>query len=274
MSTPLDRYAVFGHPIGHSKSPRIHTLFAEATRQHLIYYAEDVDLPQFDDALARFLGLGGRGLNCTVPLKEAAFRRADELSPRARACGAVNTLVSRPDGSLFGDNTDGAGLVRDLRQNLGLELAGRRLLVLGAGGAARGILAPLLEQAPERLVVANRTIERARQLAEQFGVTACGFPDLEGECFDLVLNATAASLGGDVPPLPRRLLTDDGCCYDLAYGSEPTAFVRWGLAHGARLSIDGIGMLAEQAAEAFHLWRGVRPDTAPVIAELKADRGF
>jgi shikimate dehydrogenase len=278
MLNAPDRYAVFGHPISHSKSPRIHTLFAEVTHQRLIYFAQDVDLPEFEQAVDEFVLQGGLGLNCTIPLKEAAFRRAEECSPRAQSCGAVNTLMVRDDGTLFGDNTDGAGLIRDLRTNLGLALNQRHLLVLGAGGAARGIIEPLLETGPARLVLANRTVAKAEQLAEAFGVSAtvsaCGFPDLVGEQFDLVLNATAASLGGDIPPLPDGLLRPDACCYDLAYGNRPTPFVRWGKAHGAAISVDGIGMLAEQAAEAFLLWRGIRPDTAAVIETLKADRGF
>ena len=277
-SIPPDRYAVFGHPIGHSKSPRIHTLFAQQTAQHLIYLAQDVDLPDFERAVGNFFRDGGRGLNCTVPLKEAAFRMADERSARAERSKAVNTLMQREDSTLYGDNTDGIGLIRDLTVNLGLALEDRDLLVLGAGGAARGILAPLLEAEPASLVIANRTLPKARLLAEEFGalgrVFACAFLDLAGHRFDLVLNATAASLSGDVPPLPANVLSPGGCCYDLAYGTRLTPFVRWGLAHGASVSVDGIGMLVEQAAEAFFLWRGRRPETRPVVEVLKADRGF
>jgi shikimate dehydrogenase len=273
---PADRYAVFGHPIGHSQSPRIHRLFAEQTGQTLTYTAEDVTPEIFEPSVKAFFQTGGRGLNCTVPLKELAFRLADTLSDRAQRSKAVNTLALRDDGMIFGENTDGVGLVRDLIHNLGLDLTGQRILILGAGGATRGILEPLLQRQPSRLTIANRTPEKAAQLATEFGdigpITGGGFATLAGGDFDLILNATAASLSGDLPNLPPDILAQDGACYDLAYGREPTAFVRWGLEQGARLSVDGIGMLVEQAAEAFHLWRGIRPDTAPVIAELNVSR--
>lgn len=273
---PADRYAVFGHPIGHSQSPRIHCLFAEQTGQTLTYTAEDVTPEIFEPSVKAFFQTGGRGLNCTVPLKELAFRLADTLSDRALRSKAVNTLALRDDGMIFGENTDGVGLVRDLIHNLGLDLTGQRILILGAGGATRGILEPLLQRQPSRLTIANRTPEKAAQLATEFGdigpITGGGFATLAGGDYDLILNATAASLSGDLPDLPPDILAQDGACYDLAYGREPTAFVRWGLEQGARLSVDGIGMLVEQAAEAFHLWRGVRPDTAPVIAELNVSR--
>ena len=274
---PADRYAVFGHPIGHSQSPRIHRLFAKQTGQTLTYTAEDVTPEIFEPSVKAFLQTGGRGLNCTVPLKELAFRLADTLSDRAQRSKAVNTLALRDDGMIFGENTDGVGLVRDLTHNLGLDLTGQRILILGAGGATRGILEPLLQRQPSRLTIANRTPEKAAQLATEFSdlghITGGGFASLAGDQHDLILNATAASLSGDLPDLPPDILACDGACYDLAYGREPTAFVRWGLEQSARLSVDGIGMLVEQAAEAFHLWRGVRPDTAPVIAELNASRG-
>jgi len=273
---PADRYAVFGHPIGHSQSPRIHCMFAEQTGQTLTYTAEDVTPEIFEPSVKAFFQTGGRGLNCTVPLKELAFRLADTLSDRALRSKAVNTLALRDDGMIFGENTDGVGLVRDLIHNLGLDLTGQRILILGAGGATRGILEPLLQRQPSRLTIANRTPEKAAQLATEFGdigpITGGGFATLAGGDYDLILNATAASLSGDLPDLPPDILAQDGACYDLAYGREPTAFVRWGLEQGARLSVDGIGMLVEQAAEAFHLWRGVRPDTAPVIAELNVSR--
>jgi shikimate dehydrogenase len=273
-----DRYAVFGHPIGHSKSPRIHTLFAEQTGQALVYTAEDVPAEAFEPSVREFFRSGGKGLNCTVPLKELAFRIADSLSERAQRGKAVNTLALGPDGRLFGDNTDGVGLVRDLTANLGLAIENRRILLLGAGGASRGILAPLLELRPARLAIANRTAEKAVNLAQEFAdlgpITGGGFGDVDGETFDLILNATAASLGGERPNLPAGVLAEGGACYDLAYGAEPTAFVRWGIQAGAALSVDGIGMLVEQAAEAFYLWRGVRPETRPVIETLNAERGI
>ena len=271
-----ERYAVFGHPIGHSKSPLIHTWFAQQTAQDLSYEAVDVPGEQFEKALAQFLAAGGRGLNCTVPLKELAFKRADRCSQRALSAKAVNTLRLEADGSLYGDNTDGIGLLRDLTVNLGLRLGDRRILLLGAGGASRGILQPLLEQRPAQLVIANRTRERAEGLAADFAdsgpVLGCGFDALAGRQFDLILNATAASLSGDLPPLPSGLLAADSYCYDLAYASSPTAFVRWGRSQGAALAVDGLGMLVEQAAEAFYLWRGMRPVTADIIAGLEQQR--
>jgi len=274
--TQPDRYAVFGHPIKHSQSPRIHSLFAAQTGQDLVYTAEDVPPERFESQVREFFGSGGRGLNCTVPLKELAWRLADSRSDRAERARAVNTLALRDDGSVFGDNTDGVGLLRDLRDNLGLNLAGAKILVLGAGGATRGILAPLLAERPARLVIANRTVATAETLAAEFGdlgpVEGCGFADLAGHRFDLILNATAASLSGELPPLPADALAPGGSCYDLAYAAEPTPFVRWGREKQATVSADGIGMLVEQDAEAFLLWRGVRPQTRPVIETLEAER--
>jgi shikimate dehydrogenase len=276
MTTP-DRYAVFGHPIRHSQSPRIHALFAEQTGERLTYTAEDVPPDAFDRAVRDFFRQGGRGLNCTVPLKELAFRLADTLSARALRGKAVNTLALQADGAIHGENTDGVGLVRDLTQNLGITLTGQRILILGAGGATRGILEPILERRPARLTIANRTAVKAIRLATEFSdlapLTGCGLAALEGESYDIILNATAASLSGELPALPEGVLAAEGYCYDLAYGREPSVFVRWGHENGARLSVDGIGMLVEQAAEAFHLWRGIRPDTAPVIQQLNRERG-
>lgn len=272
----LDQYAVFGHPIKHSKSPRIHRLFAEQTGQPLTYSAQDVPAEQFETAVERFLDAGGKGLNCTVPLKELAWRRADQLSERARLSKAVNTLILQADGSLLGDNTDGIGLVNDLTVNHAIELADKRLLILGAGGASRGIIGPLQQQQPQSIVIANRTIARAEQLASEFAdfgeIEGCGFAALQGRQFDLILNATSASLSDELPPLPEDLLAEYGCCYDLAYGNEDTAFVRWGQGQHAAKSLDGLGMLVEQAAEAFYLWRHVRPQTGQVIALLNAER--
>lgn len=276
--TTLDQYAVFGHPIGHSLSPRIHTLFAEQTGQSLCYTRQDVESDRFESALTGFLARGGKGLNCTVPLKELAYAVAAEKSPRALRAKAVNTLAVCADGQLYGDNTDGAGLVRDLTRHLAIPLKDRRILLIGAGGASRGILLPLLEEAPHSLILTNRTLDRAERLAAEFDdfplLGVCPLDELKGKTFDVILNATAASLSGDLPDLPENLLAEGGCCYDLAYGKQPTAFVEWGLRAGAALSADGIGMLVEQAAEAFELWRGVRPETASVIARLKEDRAI
>jgi shikimate dehydrogenase len=272
----IDRYAVFGSPISHSKSPRIHRLFAEQTGQPLSYDAQEVKAESFAPAVSAFFDAGGKGLNCTVPLKELAYRYATERTERAERSKAVNTLALQADGAILGDNTDGCGLVTDLITNHQLALTGKRILILGAGGASRGIIGPILEEAPTRLIITNRTAEKAVQLAEEFGslgdIAGCGFEALDGQRFDLILNATSASLSGQLPPLPEHLLAEGGNCYDLAYGNEPTAFVRWGFTQGALKSLDGLGMLVEQAAEAFFIWRGVRPQTRPVIDLLDAER--
>ncbi len=271
-----DRYAVFGHPIGHSKSPRIHALFAEQTGHNIHYAAQDVPGIQFDAAVSEFVSSGGKGLNCTVPLKQLAFQRADRRSERAERSRAVNTLTVRDDGMLDGDNTDGIGLIRDLTTHLGIGLRGSSILLLGAGGASRGIIGPLLAECPARLVIANRTPEKAIQLGNEFSrfgpINACSFNELTRHRFDLVINATAASLHNQLPPLPDGLLAPGACCYDLAYANEPTAFLLWGQRQNAARSVDGIGMLVEQAAEAFFIWRGVRPETRPVIELLNAER--
>ena len=262
-----DRYAVFGHPIAHSKSPQIHAAFARQTGQDMTYEAILAPLDGFEASVAAFVAAGGRGANVTVPFKEQAYRLADRLSPRAERAGAVNTLVF--DNGILGDNTDGAGLVADLTRNLKRPLAGKRILLLGAGGAARGVIEPLLEQQPAALVIANRTVGRAQELADLFGrgIRACGFEDTDGP-FDVVINATAASLAGELPPLSPRVFTANTLAYDMMYGRD-TPFLTFARSHGAATA-DGLGMLVEQAAEAFHVWRGVRPDTAPVIASLRA----
>jgi shikimate dehydrogenase len=272
----IDRYAVFGHPISHSKSPRIHRLFAEQTGQNLSYDAEDVPADRFEASTDRFFVAGGKGLNCTVPLKELAWKYADILTERALLSKAVNTLAKQHDGKILGDNTDGIGLVNDLTVNHQIPLAKQRILVLGAGGATRGILPSLLSQQPGQITIVNRTPEKAETIATEFNkhgeVAACGYGDLSTLQFELIINATSASLSAQIPPLHNSLLADGGCCYDLAYGNEPTAFVRWGQERHARICLDGLGMLVEQAAEAFYLWRGVRPDTLPVIGLLNKER--
>lgn len=269
-----DRYAVMGNPIAHSKSPLIHRQFAEQTGQALAYDTILVDVGRFAEAIDAFRATGGKGLNVTVPFKQDAWRLATRRTPRAERAGAVNTLWWDTDDRLCGDTTDGVGLVRDLRANHGIELEQRRVLLVGAGGAARGVIEPLLAERPATLVIANRTPGRAHELAAIFGglgpVAGCGFEALAGQAFDLVINATAAGLAGEVPPLPESVFASGACAYDMMYGSEPTAFVRWSLARGCATALDGLGMLVEQAAEAFFIWRGVRPDTAPVIARLRA----
>ena len=268
-----DRYAVMGNPIEHSKSPLIHRLFAEQTGQNLVYEAILVDPGGFAEAVADFTATAGKGLNVTVPFKQDAWKIADQLSKRAQRAGAVNTLKVGDGGKLSGENTDGVGLVRDLTSNLGLTLSGKQLLILGAGGAVRGILAPLLEQNPSRLLIANRTVERALQLAAEFSdlgeLQGCGFADLKGARFDIIINATAAGLQGQIPDLPDGIIDSLSCCYDLMYASEPTAFVRYARQRGAQAAFDGLGMLVEQAAESFRIWRGITPDTAAVIAALR-----
>lgn len=271
MDTP-DRYAVFGHPVGHSRSPWLHARFAALTGESLVYEARDVPPGGFEAALAEFLAAGGKGLNITVPHKLAAFAAAAKLTQRARRAGAVNTLAVTPDG-LLGDNTDGAGLLRDLQHNLGLDPAGMRILLVGAGGAARGALGPLLDARPRELVVANRHAGKARALAADFsadgGVCGAGLDEAHGP-FALVVNATSASLSGAVPDLPGDVVGSHTFCYDMAYGSGPTAFIRWAQARGAAGVADGRGMLVEQAAESFALWRGVRPPTDEVLAALRS----
>lgn len=267
----MDRYGVFGNPIGHSKSPHIHRLFAEQTGQSLSYEPLLAPLDDFD-GFARDFFLHGLGANVTVPFKEQAFRLADQLSERAQRAGAVNTLKKLEDGTLLGDNTDGIGLVRDLLDNADVTLQGKRILLLGAGGAVRGVLEPLLAQRPAELVIANRTLSKAQQLAGEFAelapLSASAFDQLTGS-FDVVVNGTSASLGGALPPLSESLIrAGETFCYDMMYGAEPTPFCLWAATHGAQTR-DGLGMLVEQAAAAFELWRGVRPESAGVLAQLR-----
>lgn len=265
-----DRYAVFGNPIAHSKSPRIHAAFAAQTGQNLSYEALLAPLDGFPEAVADFRHAGGRGANVTVPFKEQAYALCERLSPRAEMAGAVNTLKFEADG-IHGDNTDGIGLVNDLTRNLGLDLAGKRILLMGAGGAARGVICPMLERLPAELFIVNRTPDKARELAISLShsrLAGGGYKDLLGRRYDLIVNATAASLQGDLPPLPAESFAPGALAYDMMYGRD-TPFLSFAHAHGAR-GADGLGMLVEQAAEAFFLWRGVRPDTAPVIALLRA----
>ncbi|WP_237218198.1 shikimate dehydrogenase [Rugosibacter aromaticivorans] len=262
---PAERYAVFGNPVSHSLSPKIHALFAAQTGQDIRYEAICAPLDGFAEAVNTFIAAGGKGANVTVPFKVEAFNFARQLTPRAQAAGAVNTLSFAADG-LRGDNTDGAGLVRDLVANLGVPLAGLRVLVLGAGGAARGVILPLREQNPAELFIANRTADKAQVLAGVLGVTGGGFDDLNQRTFDLVINATSAGLSGAALPTPT--FSPDALAYEMVYGVE-TPFMQTARAAGARVA-DGLGMLVEQAAEAFYVWRGMRPDTAPVLAALRA----
>ena len=271
----MDKYAVFGNPVRHSKSPGIHKAFARQFRQDIQYRAILVARGGFAKAADRFFSAGGHGLNVTVPFKPDACGYANRLSARARRAGAANTLKKSESGQITADNTDGPGLVRDLVGNLGWEISGRRVLVLGAGGAVRGVLETLLGEKPALLTVANRTVAKARDLAACFSelgpVLGGGFEELAGQQFDLVINGTAASLAGELPPLSTGLLTVRSCCYDMMYAGEPTIFMRWAARNAAWAVADGLGMLVEQAAESFYLWRGKRPQTGPVIAAVRRE---
>ena len=275
MTELPDRYAVTGHPIGHSKSPFIHRWFAAVTGQGLRYDAIACALDGFREVVHRFRAEGGLGMNVTLPFKEEAFALADLRTERADLAGAVNTLSFRDDGSVHGDNTDGVGLIRDLRDNHGVALAGRRILMVGAGGAARGVFPAILDEAPHRLVVVNRSPERAEALAARFAggpVEACGFGDLGDTAFDIVINATSGGLSGErAPPVPISAFRPGGAGYDMVYAPEPTSFLLWCRAAGASVAVDGAGMLVEQGAASFRSWRGVRPPTGPVIEALRAD---
>jgi shikimate dehydrogenase len=266
-----DRYALVGHPVEHSRSPLIHTVFARATGQRLTYELIDAAPAAFETAVRGFGAAGGKGLNVTVPHKEAAFALCHTHGEAARVAGAVNTISFR-NGALHGDNTDGVGFVRDVTVNLGQELTGARVVVLGAGGAARGILGPLLDQKPAEVTIANRTKERADELVAKLGhaaLLARSFDDLADQGpFDVVINATSAGLKGEAPPFPPSLVGSASFCYDLVYGSSDTPFVAWAKAHGAARAAQGWGMLVEQAAESFAIWRGVRPDTKALLKQV------
>jgi shikimate dehydrogenase len=276
MSPGADQYGVFGHPVSHSLSPFIHAMFARETGQDMSYRPYDVPPEEFATRVRVFFAEGGRGLNITLPHKIAAVEVAHELTGRAAHAAAVNTLALQSEG-IVGDNTDGVGLVRDLCDNLGVVIARRRVLILGAGGATRGVLASLLNLEPAIVVIANRTAERAEALAAAFtdlGITqGVGFDYIGNRPYDLVINATSASLSGEIPPISQVVIGPQTVCYDLAYGRSSTAFVQWAQLSGCARAVQGLGMLVEQAAESFLLWRGVRPDTAAVLAALRKRSG-
>lgn len=269
-ATP-DRYGVVGNPIAHSKSPIIHAGFAAQTSQHLTYERILAPIDGFADTVHNFIAAGGKGLNVTVPFKLEAHALADALTERARMAGAVNTLKFS-DGHILGDNTDGIGLVTDIQVNAGISLQGKRVLMLGAGGAARGAILPLLQAQPSSLMLANRTEDKASALAREFAaighIDVAPFTDLRG-AFDVVINATSASLGNDVPPVPAEIFAPGMLAYDMMYASEPTVFLQFARSHGAAIR-DGLGMLIEQAAEAFYVWRGIRPETKQTFANWQA----
>jgi shikimate dehydrogenase len=273
LDTRYDNYCVMGNPISHSLSPQIHAAFAEQTGQRLHYQAIRVESGEFAEAVERFYKAGGKGINVTIPFKQEAWALVEKRSQRAELAGAVNTLGFDQAGCHYGDNTDGIGFVRDYLNNHGGSIKGRRILVLGAGGAVRGALGPILEEHPAQLAIANRTLAKASELRDLFAkqgeIKVYAYEDLALHRFDLIINGTAASLEGQLPPLPEANLAQGSHCYDMMYAPEPTPFIQWGYAHGAVRSIDGLGMLVEQAAEAFFLWRDVKPDTQPVIERLR-----
>lgn len=270
-----DHYAVIGNPISHSKSPLIHAAFAKQTGQDLDYIAREIPLDNLAIGLKQLQDEGFKGINITVPFKEQAWQIVSNKSEHAARAGAINTIIFNNDGSLYGDNTDGIGLCRDLADNHQIKLTAKRILLLGAGGAARGVVEPLLRYQPLELVIANRTASKAQQLAElyaEFGtLSGGGYDELVGQ-FDIIINATATSLQGKVPPLPDNILNNNASCYDMMYSNTDTAFITWAKEHGAAKTIDGLGMLAEQAAEAFRLWRNVKPETQTVIDLISQQR--
>jgi len=272
LDSSIDNYCVMGNPVSHSKSPQIHAAFAEQTRQKIFYQAILVDEGKFKAALKEFLQQGGKGLNITVPFKHDAWESSDQMSRRAERAAAVNTISFDDAGNIIGDNTDGVGLIGDLTINHDISIKDKDILILGAGGAVRGILDPLFDEQPNKVVIANRTVSRAEELTDIFSdrgdISACGFDELAGSSYDIIINGTSASLQGEVLPLPENLLNDNACCYDMMYSMSDTPFVSWAKAHGTTKAFDGLGMLVEQAAESFFIWRGVRPDTVPVIKML------
>lgn len=269
-SNSVDRYAVVGNPIGHSKSPAIHSAFAEQTEQIMTY--EPICAESFASVAKEFFSTGGLGMNVTVPFKLDALSFADELNPRAARAGASNTLIRKADGRIYADNTDGVGMVRDIQTNLGWPLKDKNVLLLGAGGAVRGVLEPLLSAQPASLHIANRTVSKAQALADEFAdigsITVSSFEDVSEQAYDLIINGSAASLLGDNLPLADSIARN-ACCYDMMYGAVPTVFMTWAEENGATATADGLGMLLEQAAESFYLWRGVRPQTRQLMEKMR-----
>jgi shikimate dehydrogenase len=271
---PIAHYAVIGNPIAHSLSPFIQQQFASQTHQFMDYQKILAPKEEFATVLNDFFKQGGQGANITLPFKQEAWRLMQKCSLAANLARAVNTVLLLSDGGMFGDNTDGIGLKRDLTQNHGLQLTGKKILLLGAGGAARGVVMPLLTLQPLSITIANRTSKTAILLAEEFSahgqVIACDFEQLPGH-FDLIINATSAGLQGDLPKLPPKLFTSQTDCYDMVYGQELTPFLRYAKQMAVRKIMNGLGMLVEQAAESFYIWRGIRPETTPVLKQLRKD---
>lgn len=266
----MDRYAVIGHPITHSLSPQIHALFAQQTNQDMQYEGIELPVTSFETRIWQLFKDGYSGFNVTVPFKTDAFDFVDEMTDRAKRARAVNTLKKLDDGRIFGDTTDGVGLLNDLVANLNWSLKDKNIVILGAGGAVRGVLEPLIAEDPKSIQVANRTAKKAEELGDEFPeITPCTFDELSGS-IDLLINGTSASLSGQVPPISESLIGPETHCYDMMYGKTPTAFLQWAKAQGAVHCADGLGMLVGQAADSFEIWRGLRPDTRPVIDALRA----
>lgn len=269
----MDKYAVFGNPIKHSKSPLIHTQFAKNTQQIMTYEAISPEIGKFVEGISAFRDAGGKGCNVTVPFKEDAFKIADHISERANLAGAANTLILNNDGTISADNTDGAGLVLDLKNNK-VVIKDKRILIIGAGGAARGVIKPLLDCHPSQIIICNRTHDKAQALAERFvkfgNIKAIPMQKINDESsFDIIINSTSASLSGELPPVSRSIFNGCNFAYDMAYGNEPTRFINWALANGAKKAVDGLGMLVGQAAESFAIWRKVKPEISPVLTLVR-----
>jgi shikimate dehydrogenase len=268
-----NKYAVIGNPVKHSKSPLIHNVFAQQEKVSIDYQCILAEENEFIQTVNEFASQGGLGLNVTVPFKIIAYQQCQQLNEYAQAAGAVNTISFDAEVGWIGANTDGIGLLTDLKNNQHLQLTNKNILVLGAGGATRGILLPLLQENPTRILIANRTVSKADALADAFSATgnidSCSFEEIDNQPFDLVINATSASLNNDVPPIPNHAVGNETVCYDLAYSDKPTSFINWSNKLNAKKSIDGIGMLIEQAAESYYIWRGFRADTQPVFNLLR-----
>lgn len=275
MNNKIDTYAVFGNPVNHSKSPLLQAMFADETGESISYTAEQIEIDEFEQSVTDFFDKGGKGLNITVPFKERAFSFADSLTIRAQTAGAVNTLFLNQKNEIVGDNTDGIGLLNDITNNLQWEISNKDCLIVGAGGAVRGIIEPLIKARPASITIVNRTLEKADALAKSFAslstLHTLSFDQLKDKSFDLIINATSASLSGSMPPLPNSVLKEHTCCYDLMYSKTKTPFIKWAEANGCLLTSDGLGMLVCQGAESFYLWRGIMPTTKKVIFSLRQD---
>jgi len=270
----MDNYAVIGNPIHHSQSPFIHTAFAQQTTQNMVYVAMQAPLGGFLQTIKEFEAAGGKGCNVTLPFKEQAAAIATELSPLAKQTGVANTLIFRPNNEIYADNTDGPGLIRDLKNN-SYQLEQQQILILGAGGSAKAITASLLSEKPAQVWISNRTRQKAVDIAQQFNqygpISGCSLDEIPKTPFHLIINATSASLKGELPKIPAEAVNQETWCYDLFYNqAAPTVFLAWGKQQGCKHCLDGIGMLVEQAALSFELWRGIHPNTKPVVELLRA----